>query len=116
MQAPPSKFVFAGGEEGRIGEALDSLVCPGAIVSGGHVERSIIGSGVRINSWSRVSDSILMDRVEIGRHAVVQRAIIDKGVVVPAGMQIGVDIERDRTRYTVSEGGIVVIAKGARLS
>ncbi|MFN7965482.1 MAG: glucose-1-phosphate adenylyltransferase [Acidobacteriota bacterium] len=115
-QAPPSKFVFAGGEEGRIGQALDSLVCPGAIISGGHVERSVIGSGVRINSWSRVSDSILMDRVQIGRHAVVQRAIIDKDVVVPAGLQIGVDLERDRARFTVSDGGIVVIPKGAHLA
>jgi glucose-1-phosphate adenylyltransferase len=116
VQAPPAKFVFAGGEQGRIGEALDSLVCPGAIVSGGRVERSIIGSGVRINSYSKVSDSILMDRVQVGRHAVVQRAIVDKGVVIPAGMRVGVDLELDRQRFTVSEAGIVVIPKGAQLS
>jgi glucose-1-phosphate adenylyltransferase len=115
VQFPPAKFVFAGGEEGRIGEALDSLVCPGSIISGGRVERSIVGHGVRINSWSRITDSIVMDHVEIGRHAVVQRAIIDKGVVIPPNSTIGVDLERDRQRFTVTETGIVVIPKGERL-
>lgn len=83
VQAPPGKFVFAGGEAGRVGSALDSLVCPGVIVSGGQVERSILGPGCRVNSWARIEDSILMDNVDVGRHAVVRRAIIDKGVVVP---------------------------------
>ena len=113
-QGPPAKFVFAGGEAGRVGTALDSLVCPGVIVSGGQVERSIVGPGCRINSWARVEDSILMDGVEVGRHAVVRRAIIDKGVTIPAGYQIGVDRAADEARFTV-EGGIVLVPRGERL-
>ena len=115
VQAPPAKFVFAGGEAGRIGSALDSLVCPGAIVSGGQVERSIIGPGCRVNSWARVEDSILMDGVEVGRHAVVRRAIVDKHVDIPPGMEIGVDRTADRARFTVTEGGIVLVPRGERL-
>ncbi len=112
IQAPPAKFVFAGGEKGRIGEAHDSLVSPGCIVSGGHVERSILGPGCRVNSWSVVENSILMDRVEVGRHAIVRNAIVDKGVKIPAGYQIGVDPDADRRRFTVTERGIVAIPKG----
>jgi len=115
IQAPPAKFVFAGGEKGRIGEAHDSLVSPGCIVSGGHVERSILGPGCRINSWSVVEDAILMDGVEVGRHAVVKRAIIDKGVRIPPGFQVGVDPEADRRRFTVTERGLVAIPKGENL-
>ncbi len=115
IQAPPAKFVFAGGEKGRIGEALDSLVSPGAIVSGGRVERSILGPGCRVNSWSRVEDSILMDRVDVGRHAVVRRAIVDKGVRIPEGYEVGVDPEADRKRFFVTPGGLVVIPKGEQL-
>jgi glucose-1-phosphate adenylyltransferase len=113
--APPAKFVFAGGEDGRLGVALDSLVAPGVIVSGGQVERSILGSFGRVNSWARVEDSILMDRVDVGRRAVVRRAIVDKGVRIPSGMQIGVDLEEDRKRFLVTEGGLVVIPRGERL-
>jgi len=116
VHQPPAKFVFAGGEEGRIGEAHDSLVSPGAVVSGGQVLRSIVGPGCRVNSWSRVEDSILMDGVEVGRHAVVRRAIIDKNVVIPEGAQIGVDPENDRARFTVTEDGIVIVPKGEQLS
>ncbi len=113
-QRPPAKFVFAGGEEGRVGHALDSLVAPGTVVSGGRVERSILGPGCRINSWSSVTDSILMDGVEVGRHAEVRRAIIDKRVSIPPGAKIGVDPEADRARFTVTEGGIVIVPKGER--
>lgn len=110
---PPPKFVFAShaGEE-RVGMATDSLVCPGSIVSGGRVERSIVGPEVRINSYAHVSDSILFDRVEVGRHAIVRRAIIDKDVQLPEGANIGVDLELDRARgFTVTDSGIVVIGK-----
>ncbi len=113
-QEPPPKFVF-GQNEGpapRIGQAVDSLVCSGSIISGGTVRRSVLGFNVRVNSWASVEDSILFDGVQIGRHAKVRRAIIDKRVHVPEGMQIGYDLEQDRARgFTVSENGIVVIGK-----
>jgi glucose-1-phosphate adenylyltransferase len=112
---PPPKFVFGStenGEAGRVGMATDSIVCQGAIVSGGKVERSILGTQVRINSFAHVSDSILFDRVEVGRHARIHRAIIDKNVIIPPGMEIGVNLENDRSRgLTVTESGIVVIGK-----
>ncbi len=110
---PPPKFVFA--EEGvnaRRGQALDSIICQGSIVSGGTVERSLLGNNTRVNSFAHVQDSILLDHVDIGRHARVRRAIIDKGVRIPSGTEIGFDPEHDRARgFTVSEGGVVVIAK-----
>ncbi|HEX3997087.1 MAG TPA: glucose-1-phosphate adenylyltransferase [Pirellulales bacterium] len=110
---PPPKFVFAEqGDGARRGEALDSIVCQGSIVSGGQVRRSILGFNVRINSFAQVEDSILLDGVDIGRHARVRRAIIDKWVRIPPGTQIGFDPEQDRARgFTVSEGGVTVIAK-----
>jgi glucose-1-phosphate adenylyltransferase len=110
---PPPKFVFAEeGIKGRRGEAIDSIVCQGSIVSGGRVARSIVGADVRVNSFARVEDSILFEGVDVGRHAVVQRAIVDKGVHIPPGAQIGVNHDEDRARgFTVSEGGITVIAK-----
>jgi len=109
---PPAKLVFAGGEAGRVGMALDSLLCNGCVISGGRVERSILSPDVRINSYSQVVDSILMDRVEVGRHAKIRKAIIDKDVKVPPGFQIGYDRDEDAKRYTVTETGIVVIGKG----
>lgn len=110
---PPPKFVFGsrGGDDERRGHAMDSIVCQGSIISGGQVERSILGPHVRINSYAQVEDSILFGRVDIGRHAKVRRAIIDKGVCIPPGVQIGYDLEEDRKHFTVSEGGVVIIAK-----
>ncbi len=110
---PPPKFVFGSrGEEGRVGRAVDSLVCQGTIISGGHVDRCVVGPRCRINSFSKVEDSILFEGVEVGRHAKIRRAIIDKGVSIPANVEIGYDLELDRRRgLTVSEGGIVVLAK-----
>jgi glucose-1-phosphate adenylyltransferase len=110
---PPPKFVFGSGGEGpRSGRALDSIVCPGSIVSGGRVERCVLGSQVRVNSYARVEDSILFEGVDIGRYAQVRRAIIDKGVSIPKGVRIGYDLEEDRRRgFTISDNGIVVIAK-----
>src|SRR5262249_53987923 len=116
---PPAKMVFAGDEGGggqRIGTALDSLVSNGVIVSGGRVERSILSPGVRIHSYAQVEDSILCDRVDVGRHCRIRRAIIDKEVMVPPNTTIGYDPEADAGLYTVSPGGIVVIPKGAKLS
>ncbi len=110
---PPPKFVFAAeGRDARRGQALDSIICQGCIVSGGQVERSILGINTRINSFANVQDSILFDHVDIGRHARVRRAIIDKGVRIPPGATVGYDPEEDRARgFTVSDNGITVIAK-----
>ena len=110
---PPPKFVFGSrGEEGRAGRAMDSIVCQGTIVSGGQVDRCVVGPRCRINSFAKVEDSILFEGVDVGRHAKIRRAIIDKGVSIPANVEIGYDLELDRRRgMTVSEGGIVVLAK-----
>lgn len=106
---PPAKFVFD--EEGRRGQALDSLVSQGVIVSGGTVRRSVLSSGVRIEAGALVEGSVLLDDVEIGEGAIVRNTIIDKQVRVPAGARIGVDPAYDRERFAVSDGGIVVLAK-----
>ena len=111
-QLPPVKTVFAQeGPGGRLGIILDSLVCNGAIVSGGRVERSILSPEVRINSYSSVSDCVLMDGVEIGRYARLRRVIVDKYVKIPPGTVIGEDPEADRKRFSVDESGVTVIAK-----
>ena len=111
--SPPAKFVFSDRERNRVGIATDSMVCEGCIISGGRVNRSILGPRVRVNSYSSVRESILFDDVDVGRNARIRRAIVDKGVVIPPGTTIGVDPEEDRKRFTVSERGIVVIPKGA---
>jgi glucose-1-phosphate adenylyltransferase len=112
---PPPKFVFAGhGGSERCGRAIDSIVCQGTIISGGLVERSVISPNVRVNSYSHVEDSILFSGVDVGRHSRVRRAIIDKGVTIPPETEIGYDLEMDLERgFTVTENGIVVIAKAA---
>ncbi|MBI5662094.1 glucose-1-phosphate adenylyltransferase [Ignavibacterium sp.] len=108
-QYPPAKTVSHEGE--RVGRTLNSLVCDGTIVSGGLVERSILGANVRINSYSYITDSILFHNVWVGRHARIRRAIIDKNVVIPEGYEIGFDPEEDKKKFTVTETGIVVIPK-----
>ncbi len=107
---PPAKFVHD--FDGRRGQAVDSLVAPGAIVSGGTVRRSVISTRTRVNTLAEVTDSVLLNGVDIGRRAVVRRAILDKGVHVTEGAEIGVDLERDRERFTVSDGGVVAVPKG----
>src|SRR5262249_29435195 len=113
--SPPAKFVFSDREQNRVGIATDSLVAEGSIISGGHVDCSILGPRVRVNSFSSVAESILFDDVEVGRYARIRRAIVDKGVSIPPHTTIGYDLEADRARFTVSESGIVVIPKGASL-
>jgi glucose-1-phosphate adenylyltransferase len=103
----PAKFVFD--EDGRRGMAIDSIVAGGSIVSGGIVKGSVIGRGVKIHTGAVVEDSILFDNCDIGRHAKIRRAILDKNVKMPEGAQIGYNREADRKRYFVTETGIVVI-------
>jgi glucose-1-phosphate adenylyltransferase len=114
-QLPPPKFVFSDdgpGEHARRGEAHDSMVCQGCIISGGHVRRSILSPNVRVNSYAAVESSILFEGVDVGRHCRIRRAIIDKDVKLPQGTTIGFDADHDRRRgFTVTEQGVVVIAK-----
>jgi glucose-1-phosphate adenylyltransferase len=111
-QFPPAKTVFADpGEGARRGEVLDSLICNGCIVSGGRVRRSILSPRVRVNSYAQVEESVIMDDVEIGRRARVRRAIIDKNCKILPDTTIGYDLESDRQRFVVTEGGVVVIPR-----
>ena len=112
---PPAKFVY--GHHERLGHALDSIVSPGVIVSGGEVVGSVISPGVRINSWSSVRGSVVFDDVLISRNSVVNKAILDKNVVVEEGAQVGIDHEHDRARgFTVTESGVTVVPKGLRVT
>jgi len=112
-QFPPVKMVFADkGEGARRGEALDSLISTGCIISGGQVLRSVLSPQVRVNSYATVEGSVLMESVQIGRYAQVRRAIIDKYVEILPNTRIGYDAEEDRKRFHVTRSGIVVIPKG----
>ncbi len=112
---PPAKFVFREEWNARVGIATESLVSNGCIISGGRIHRSVLSNRCRVNSFSHVEESVLFENVIIGRHAKIRRAIIDKDVEVPAGAEIGYNIEQDRKRFYVSDGGIVVIPKRAKI-
>ncbi len=109
-QAPPAKFVF--GEDWRRGEAQDSLISQGCIVSGSRIRGSILCPNVRVHSFCQIEESILMPGVRVGRHARIRRAIVDRDVDIPRGALIGFNSEEDRRRHTVSESGVVVVAPG----
>jgi glucose-1-phosphate adenylyltransferase len=111
---PPAKFVHD--EPGRTGHAIESLVSPGCIVSGGQVRRSVLSPGVKVHSGADIEGSVLLNGVDVRRDAVLRRVILDKGVVVPPGVSIGVDHEHDRARgFHVSDGGVVVLGKGQKV-
>jgi glucose-1-phosphate adenylyltransferase len=108
VQAPPAKFVFA--DEGRrCGQALDSIISAGCIISGSRVAGSVLCPNVRVHSFCQIEQSILMPGVRVGRHARIRRAIIDRDVFIPRGALIGHDHDEDRKRHTVTESGIVVV-------
>ena len=108
---PPAKFVHGSGD--RIGHAVNSAVSPGCVISGSTVSDSVLSPRVKVHSFSHVTRSVLMDGVEIGRSCQIHRAIIDKGVFVPAGVHIGVDRDQDLARgFTVTDSGITVVGKG----
>ncbi len=106
-QLPPAKFVFD--DNDRRGEAIDSLVASGCIVSGSTIRRSLISSDVRVNSYSQIEDSVVLPNVDVGRHCRLSRAIIDKGCVLPPGLVVGEDPELDAKRFYRTEKGITLI-------
>jgi glucose-1-phosphate adenylyltransferase len=111
--APPAKTVFADekGANIRVGKALDSLLSPGCIISGGIVKRSVISPYVKVNSYCEIEDSIIMHGCNIGREAKIKKAILDKNVKLPPGYTIGYDLEADRKRFSISDEGVVVVPK-----
>lgn len=112
---PPAKFVFHDEANARIGIATESLVSAGSIISGGRIHKSVLSNCCRVNSFSVIEESVLFENVKIGRHAKIRRAIVDKDVEIPAGATIGYDLEQDRKKWFVSDEGIVVIPKRAKI-
>ncbi|HEU0206764.1 MAG TPA: glucose-1-phosphate adenylyltransferase [Pseudolysinimonas sp.] len=115
LNSPPAKFVRDG--KGAVGTAIDSIVSLGCVISGGHLERSVLSPWVTLESGAKVVDSIVFERVVIGENAVIQRAIVDKDVVIAPGATVGVDHDADRARgFTVTDSGITVVGKGEVVS
>lgn len=109
--SPPSKFVHE--SDGRKGQAFNTIMAGGVIISGGTVRDSVLARNVRTHSYSLVESSVVFDSVVVGRHAHVKNAIVDKNVIIPPGANIGIDPEEDRSRgFTVTENGVVVVPKG----
>lgn len=116
VQQPPAKFVFA--QEGRrMGVAIDSIVSPGCIISGGRVTHSVLSPGVRVNSYCEIDSSILLSNAQIGRYSRIRRAIVDTNAHIPESSVIGFDVEEDRRNgHHVTESGIVVVSGSSRVS
>jgi glucose-1-phosphate adenylyltransferase len=114
LNSPPAKFVRDA--KGNLGTTIDSIVSLGTLISGGPLERSVIGSWCVVDSGATVVDSVVFDRVRVGADAVIRRAILDKDVVISAGATVGVDHDNDRARgFTVTESGITVVGKGVHV-
>jgi glucose-1-phosphate adenylyltransferase len=114
LNSPPAKLVRDG--RGALGSTIDSVVSLGSVISGAHLERSVLGPWAKVESGARVIDSVVFDRAVIEPNAFVGRAILDKDVVVTSGAKIGVDAERDRARgFTVTDSGITVVGKGVHV-
>lgn len=111
---PPAKFVHDSPDQKRVGMAVDSLVSEGCIVSGAQIHRSILGPDVRVNSYAEVTDSILFENVDIGRHCKLRKVIVEKNVTIPPGQEIGVDPEADKKRFHLAEGGLTVVTRHHR--
>jgi glucose-1-phosphate adenylyltransferase len=112
---PPAKFVHD--EDGRVGRAVNSLVSNGVIVSGSLVRESVLSPGVRVDDLATVERSVVLHNTRIGPRAVVRNAILDKNVVVPEGVEVGVDKEHDRARgFVISDGGVTVVGKGQQVT
>jgi glucose-1-phosphate adenylyltransferase len=109
QQYPPAKFVFA--DEQRMGVALDSIVASGSIISGGRVRNSVVGYDVRVNSYCEIENTIIFNHVNVGRHCRIRNAIIDRHVTLPEHTEIGYDLEADRQRFHVSDGGVAVVVR-----
>ena len=109
VQNPPAKFVFD--DEGRRGEAIDSLISGGCILSGARVKRSVISFMTRIQSHTLVKDSVILPKVQIGKHCRITRAIVDRETIIPDNTVIGEDLEEDKKHYYVSEQGIVLVTQ-----
>jgi glucose-1-phosphate adenylyltransferase len=106
-QLPPAKFVFD--DDLRRGTAFNSMVCGGCVVSGALVRRSLLFSNVKVNSFAKVEDSVVLPEVNVGRHCRIRRAVIDRGTEIPEGMVIGEDLADDAKRFRVTERGIVLV-------
>jgi glucose-1-phosphate adenylyltransferase len=108
QQLPPAKFVFD--DPDRRGEAVDSMVSGGCIISGAHVARSLLFSSVRVNSYAQTREAVLLPEVQVGRHARLTKVIVDRGCWIPDGLVIGEDPEHDAQRFYRSEGGVALVS------
>ncbi|MGB3732217.1 glucose-1-phosphate adenylyltransferase [Microbacterium sp.] len=115
VNTPPAKFVRDA--VGRIGNTIDSIVSAGSVLSGTHLERSVVGVGALASGGSTITDSVLLNGVQLGLGARVHRAVLDKNVILEDGATVGVDRERDLERgFTVTDSGITVVGKGIRIA
>ena len=106
-QTPPGKFVF--NDDDRRGSAIDSMVADGCIISGGHINHSLLFNNVRVEAESSINNSVLLPDVSVGKYCSINNAVIDKGAVIADGTTIGQDLEMDAKQYMVTEQGIVLV-------